>query len=460
MDIKSAVATFFICIIIAVSVTFFQGRYFSDKFLEYKSSEISEKLLNSKDFALTASRLLSSGDDISYLKLFDSTGVLQHSFGDNKVAGAEKIVVKVPDGRSIIMGLKTVEVPVIDSYSLIWSVLIGVSSALILISIISIKSLKPAKLVKQLEDSMERISQGDYEAKLDIDSLNEKESHMIRVYESFNKMVDSLNVKYKEWKKESEPLKEITSSNSTRFEENESSKTAWGVKKKGVSEDSFQDKDEEESRDQEQENVGVEKVERLSMFSSGVALPYKVPSLESGNLGVLIVKVEDFENLSEGFDTSESNMFLTGYNKFCGRIIKSYGGIVRTVFRGEIVATFKFTDEKNYPELMPICAAVEVLQELTNIAKKKKAEGNRVVTGKIGISMKKSSVPDEVENAIKDARNICENTKIWKLCISPELYKKVKDFVEASQYVVNSETIYLVTGVEQGVVHPEKPPLA
>ena len=209
INLSLLITTFIVCIVIAVGVAFFHSQYYPGKFLEYKSSEISDKFFGSDNFAVTAKKLLNSRTDISYLKQLDQNGVLEESFGNDKAPGTKKFVVNGPNNKSIIMGLKTVDAPLFDTYALIWSLLIGSGMALILISIISMKGSKPAKSMKKLEGAMERISQGDYTARLDVDSPSDEEIHIINTYQGFNRMADSLNKKYKTEEISSEQLDEI-----------------------------------------------------------------------------------------------------------------------------------------------------------------------------------------------------------------------------------------------------------
>ena len=197
INLSLLITTFLICIVIAVGVALFHSNYYPTKLLQYKSSEIGDKFLGSRDFDVTAKNLLNSRTDISYIKQLDQNGVLEESFGNDKASGTKKFVINGPNNKSIILGLKTIDSQLIDTYALIWSLLIGSCLALVLISIISMRGSKPTRSMKKLEGAMDRISQGDFTARLDVDSASDEEIFIINTYQSFNRMADSLNKKYK-----------------------------------------------------------------------------------------------------------------------------------------------------------------------------------------------------------------------------------------------------------------------
>ena len=82
INLSLLITTFLICIVIAVGVALFHSNYYPTKLLQYKSSEIGDKFLGSRDFDVTAKNLLNSRTDISYIKQLDQNGVLEESFGN------------------------------------------------------------------------------------------------------------------------------------------------------------------------------------------------------------------------------------------------------------------------------------------------------------------------------------------------------------------------------------------
>ena len=194
----SLLLTFLICVIIAVGVALFHSQYFASKVLEYKSSEISNKLNNSRSISLAAKDLLHSRDDIGYLKIVNEGGEVQKSFDNDKVPSTEEIVLKLHNGSSVVVGLRSDVVPFIDPYALSWSLIIGIILAVVLIFIVSVRDSNAAKLFNELGEAMKRVTQGDYTVRLGVDSFLDqggKKDYMESTYESFNKMVRSLDVR-------------------------------------------------------------------------------------------------------------------------------------------------------------------------------------------------------------------------------------------------------------------------
>lgn len=499
--------TFLTCVIIAVGVALFHSQYFANKVLEYKFSEISKEFNNSNSLSLTAKNMLHKRDDISYLNIFNEEGVLQENFGIGNEVGT-KDVLKLLNGKFIGVGLKTDVVPIIDSYALSWSLIIGIISAIVLIFIISIRDSKVTKPLKEFEKAMESIAQGDYTVRLGgsfLDQDGKKDYVGNSTYMIFNKMVRNLYVKYRERNIYSAPsmdvsleLKEnnevsydfgpgvsedilFTDGNSELKDEPED--TSAGCVGQGFLSDEG-DKDEEsevkikletsdiypeqdengnnEVMDQMDETeydldgqevpreaeTSAEEALRRSFFVSAVAKPHEASS-DLSHMSVLVVEIEGLGNLPY-------EEYIQGFSK----IIVSYGGKMDYLSQSGFVAVFNPSDG-NYPCMRPTCAAVEILKKLADTAMRSKSENMKTLTGKAGISTKtlpgalKSDVSDSLVDLIEDAKHICEITKIWKFSISSELYEEVKDFVEAKKYMVDGKAIYSVKGVEHGVVYPE-----
>ena len=480
INLPLLITTFLVCIIIAAGVAFFHSQYYPTKFLEYKASEISDKFLDSGDFVLTAKNLLNSRNDISYLKLLSFNGVLEESFGNDKVPGTKKFAINGPDNKSIIIGLKTTKSPLIDTYALIWSLLIGFGMAIVLISIILMRNSSPTRLMKKLESAMDRISQGDFTARLDVDSLLDEDIHIINIYQSFNRMAYRLNKKYKTEEIISEQMDKIEADPKRNIfklnEEEIDKKNLDGVNKVGTIDDTAdeitKDKDEKFDLNTEINDISDEDIkeikgtdnketEKRSLFRPKIVLSGDNLYPKFRNVSVFVAKIGNFENLSKKLDASELDSFLTEYRKSASQIITNYGGTVEALVQDEIVAIFNAPDEQNDPELKSVCAAVEVLHELAGMAKKRMSEDKEIATGKIGISTKvlsyysKSGIPGSVKNVIKDARSICNNANTWKVYVSSELYNEVKDFVDVKKYILGGKVLYSITGVEQEVVQRE-----
>ncbi len=508
--------TFLTCVIIAVGVALFHSQYFANKIIEYKSSEISQEFNNSDSLSLTARNMLHKRDDISYLNIFNEEGVLQENFSIGDAVGTKEVVLKLFDGQFIGLGLRDDVVPLVDSYALSWSLIIGIISAIILLFIISIRDSKETKPLKEFEKAMESISQGDYTVRLGGSFLGQDgKKDYNSTYMIFNKMARNLYVKYRKRNisyvpsmdvplelKENNDLDNGVSDSNSELEyklEDEPEDTSAGlIDQEFLSDEGNKDEGSEVkvkletsdiSTEQDNNNKGgvmdqVEKTEddldgqeiqevrkepetsveetvRRSFFVSAVAKSHEARS-DLRHVSVLVV-------ITEGLD----NLLCEEYMQSFSEMVVSYGGRIDHSSQSGFVAVFDPSDD-NYPCMRPICAAVEILTKLADTAIRSKSENMKTVTGKVGISTKslsgvlqsgvlqsgvlQSDVSDSLEDLIEDAKQICEITQTWKLSISSELYEEVKDFVEARKYTVDGKDIYSVKGVEHGVVRPEGRP--
>jgi len=506
--------TFLVCIAIALGVAFFHYYNSPSKFLEYKVSDITDKLTGVSDFPSTANRMLNSDKSVSYIKLLDRNGVLEESFGKDTLGNTKKFTINGPRNKTIILGLKPPTNLKLDTYLLVWSLLIGSALSLFLIFIVFMKGPKDntvsAGSMNKLDDAMDTISRGDYSGRIDINTSTNEDVSILNTYRSFNKMAETLNTKYEsevELEQEhieseetessyaelsngsgndvageatdeillDEPEIEDESEPEIIFDEvngntEESEKQLEGVEfdlgAETNDEQIFSEPDHNDIEDTgegllEQEQVLTESVEEVSAFKPKIVLPQSGVYPKNRNVTVVVAKIDKFEDLTQKLESSDLSSFLTQYRKSASQIISSYGGVIEALLQDEIVAIFNAPDEQNNPELRAICASVEVLHELATMAKKRRAEGKEMIAGKIGVGVKslayysETGVPDSVKNVIKDARYVCDNANLWKVYVTSELHELVNENVDAKEYLIEGEVLYSITGVEQGVVERE-----
>jgi len=171
-----------------------------------------------------------------------------------------------------------------------------------------------------------------------------------------------------------------------------------------------------------------------------------------------VAKISDFKELSTKLGSAEFASFLTEYRKAASSIISDYGGVVEALLQNEIVALFNVPDEQDSPELRAICAAVEVLQVLANMSRRRKIEGKSMISGKIGIEEKalqfytESGIPQSVKEVIALARGISENAPLWKVIVSPQVYECVSNHVEVNEIPVGNGKLFSIVAVEEGAV--------
>ncbi|NIP32052.1 MAG: hypothetical protein GTO02_21795, partial [Candidatus Dadabacteria bacterium] len=95
-ELTTSIAIFLVCLIIALSVAAFHYWYFPSKYLQFKSNEIAQIFSDSKNFSKKAKQILNVRNDISYIKLLNRDGLVEHSFGTQNNGKSEKFVFEGP----------------------------------------------------------------------------------------------------------------------------------------------------------------------------------------------------------------------------------------------------------------------------------------------------------------------------------------------------------------------------
>ena len=472
--------TFLICIAIALGVAFFHHYNSPSKFLEYKVSDISDKLDGVSNFPETANRMLNSDKSVSYIKLLDRNGVLEESFGNDTLDGTKRFTINGPRNKTIVLGLKPPSDIKLDTYLLVWSLLIGSAMALFLIFMVFMKG--PGgnisnESINKLEDAMDKISSGDYTERIDVKTASNEDISILNTFQSFNRMAESLNTKYEqeEETEQLDPLPEEPETpnaelsngigNDETYEEpGEASDTAlmdepetgpefeneqepeivfddinanvdepesqpeeveFDLGAETNDDQIFSETDQDDTEDTDegpagQEQLLTETADEVSAFKPKIVLPQSGVYPKNRNVTVVVAKIDDFENLTQKLDSSDLNSFLTQYRKSASQIISGYGGVIEALLQDEIVAIFNAPDEQNNPELRAICASVEVLHELATMAKKRRSDGKEMIAGKIGVGVK--SLAYYSETGVPDSvKNVIKDARY--VCENANLWK-------------------------------------
>lgn len=395
-----------IFVILSVLVSVFSSYYFTSTISEQKSQELIE-LFSESDagFQETAENILNSREDIYYIQLLDSQGVLQESLGDSTatIENIEIFPISTVENTTIIVGLDGTDYRGLTISTAIWSALIGLATSIVALFILSFLSNGKSDTTEKLIAGMKRVSRGDLATKLESSDAGDNVT-MIRAFETYNQMLDLLKRK-QEAEPPEEPVFQPTLIETNEMEEEE---------------------EEEQTR--------------------------------SRRVTVIVAKIADFQELSSTLDSTEFSAFLADYRKSASSIISNYGGIIEALMKDEIVAFFNAPEEQTNPELRAICSAVEVLQHLATITRERKLEGKAAISGKIGIGSKTlnvygdSGVPQGIKAVTDSARGICDLAPIWRVIVSEELYLSVSEYVEARELTLSGDSYYSIVGVEEGVV--------
>ena len=387
-----------IFVLVSILVSVFSSYYFTSTLSEQKAQELVQ-LFSAPDtsFDETAKNILNSRQDVLYIKLLDSEGVLQESFGSEEGENIEMLPITTSENSTILLGLVGTDFKNLIIYTALWSALIGLVVSIIVLFILSLLSNGKSDSIEKIISGMKRVSRGDSTTKLESSEAGDDVT-MIRAYETFNQMLDMLK---------------------------------------------------------RRENVEVEE----PIFQPTlIATEEKEEETNTRRVTVIVAKIADFQDLSSTLDSTELNSFLADYRKYASSIISNYGGVIEALMKEEIVAFFNVPEEQTNPELRAICSAVEVLQHLATITRERKLEGKIAINGKIGIGTKTlnvysdSGVPQGIKGVTDTARSICDISPIWKVIVSSELYLSVSEYVEARELTLGEESYYSIVGVEEGIV--------
>jgi len=387
-----------IFVLVSILVSVFSSYYFISTLSEQKAQELVQ-LFSAPDasFDETAKNILNSRQDVLYIKLLDSEGVLQESFGSDEGENIEMFPITTSENGTILLGLVGTDFKNLIIYTALWSALIGLVVSIIVLFILSLLSNGKSDSIEKIISGMKRVSRGDLTTKLESSEAGDDVT-MIRAYETFNQMLDML--KRREDVEVEEPIFQPTL----------------------------------------------------------IATEEKEEETNTRRVTVIVAKIADFQDLSSTLDSTEFNSFLADYRKSASSIISNYGGVIEALMKEEIVAFFNAPEEQTNPELRAICSAVEVLQHLATITRERKLEGKIAINGKIGIGTKTlnvysdSGVPQGIKGVTDTARSICDISPIWRVIVSSELYLSVSEYVEARELTLGEESYYSIVGVEEGIV--------
>jgi len=396
----SGVSIFLVTIFIIASIliSLFSSYYFTSTLSDQKAQELAQLFSSSEvSFQDTAKNILDSRQDVRYVKLLDSEGILQESMGSEEGDNIEMFPITTSENNTILLGLVKTDFKGLTISTAIWSGLIGLVFSIVVLFILSFLSNGKSDSLERIIAGMKRASRGDLTTKLESSGAGDDVT-MIRAYETFNQMLDLLKRK---------------------------------------------------------ENVEVEE----PIFQPTlIATEEKEEETKNRRVTVVVAKIADFQDLSSTLDPTEFNSFLADYRKAASSIISNYGGVIEALMKDEIVAFFNAPEEQTNPELRAICSAVEVLQHLATITRERKLEGKIAINGKIGIGSKilnvygDSGVPQGIKAITDTARSICEISPIWRVIVSSELYLCVSEYVEARELALGDDSYYSIVGVEEGII--------
>jgi hypothetical protein len=397
---KGLVLLTIIVLVISAVLSVFNSYLYTKTFEKLEIKEIKELFENGVDFSGIAKNLLQTRREIAYVKLKNESGALEQSFGTENGEGINDVEINTPENKIIVVGLRRVIDKDLIISNAVWSVLIGIGLVLIFLVLFMQFSSDQSRNLERLISAMKRVSPDNLDTKLTINESIQDDVAMIRAYDSFNQMMSRL-------------------------------------KRKGRAPEA------EESINFEPK-VLISETEKKSNLRDVTAL---------------VTKIYNFEDLLTKIDSVEFTNFLTDFRKTASSIVSDYNGTIEALLQEEIVALFNAPDEQDNPELRAVCAAVEVLQVLANMNKKRKAEGKDPIGGKVGIAVRpiqfydQAGIPQGVKEVISEARVLSGNAPLWKVIVSEGIYDTIKDHVEVKGIPWGNEQLYSIVSVEEGIIN-------
>jgi len=408
--------------------------YFKSIIFEKKVGSISSVFEQQGDFATIAKEILNTNKEVAYAKLVDENGVLQQSFGSSENLNVREFIVKTTEGSQIFLGIEKSALDFPVTLPFLFTTLISLLVLCLFLVVLKIFYPYQKKSLNRLNDAIIKISKKDYSVKLEIDSQLKDDVDMIKVFDSFNGLVGSLNNNKKYEKLNG--INEIKSPNGNlKVHSNGKAKTQ-----------SYNDP------------IIQEPIKSVEIPKTGGQISI-IKDSKNKTVVALVSKISDYHKLAEMYDSSELALLLTDYRKTASNIVSGYGGMVETLVRDELVALFNVSDLQDKPELRAVSTGVELLHVLVELNKDKVKDDSPQITCKIGIYAasipisKESGTPGNLGLVIDPAKNICDSASQWKLLLSEDVYASVKDYVEVMPQDIGSSAHYSVLTVEEGVIN-------
>ncbi|GIW47996.1 MAG: hypothetical protein KatS3mg078_1873 [Deltaproteobacteria bacterium] len=403
LDVRTGISVVLAFALLSVVVSLLNSYLYTSSFLDKKVREIETVLKEQKEFSKVARGILDVRPDVAYIRLVDDNGILKESLGSGEGGDIREFRFLTPEKNTVIVGIRedANRFPVFGP--LMWSVFMGVVLSLLFLFFIFFTTPSKDAHLEKLISAMKRVSRGDLTAKLDIDKGIQGNLTLVRVFEGFNSMVDQLRKRYSDYETTSREYQ--------------------------VSESAFR-----------------------------VVVSEKRTDASLRRVVALVAKISNFKELSQKVEGADFSSCLTEYRKAASSIISDYGGFTEALLQDEIVAIFNVPDEQDKPDLRAVCAAVELLQFLSNMNRQRKLEGKEIVVGKVAIDAKPlafysdSGVPQNVKEVISLARDVCDKAPVWKVVVSSEVYKQIEDFVDAKEIGIGDKSFFSIVAVEEGVI--------
>lgn len=432
----------------------FQYFYFPERYADLRVAEMEEVFGEEEFFADRARSVLDTRNDVGYVRLLDHNGVLEKSFGFRDDKGFQKLTLKGPEGKTVLLGLRSSVGKKFYLDALLWSLIFASLMAVVLTSLIRFISDRAFRFLGEFSEAVGSVASGDYSVRLDGRSSLITGAGVQWLCREFNEMVSSL---------ESGPADREDAGDFRDADFDRSAELRADFRPKIVL---SQEQSSEASPFQAPEDSFDEGLVEIVHVSDEEAsepeqetLPAAAGIAESDgqkiDISILVIKISDFESLIEDVSPSSVNSLTADYRNSVSTTITSFGGTMEAVLRDEVVAFFTSSGAGSVAKLNCVCCAVEMMQLFAGMVDGQKVSARSDIKLKMGISSTGLSVSDEsdvfalAKPSVEEAKALCNGAKAWSVFVTTGFREGASDYLEVRREKVDGNPCYAITGVEE-----------
>lgn len=448
---------FIFCLLLSFLAVFaFQYFYFPERYADLRVAEMEEVFSEEEFFADRARSVLDTRNDVGYVRLLDHNGVLEKSFGFQDDKGFEKLTLKGPEGKTVLLGLKSSVGGEFHLGALLWSLLFASLMAVVFTSLIRLISDRAFRFLGEFSEAVGSVAGGDYSVRLDGRSSLIAGAGVQWLCREFNEMASSLEGGSAD-QDDTEDSEAADFDRSAELpadfrpkivlsQEQSSDLSSFRVPEDSFDEDLAEIEHVSDEEDAEPEQEAPSAVTEIA-DSEG----------KKTDISILVVKIADFETLIEDVSPSSINSLTADYRKSVSTTISSFGGTVEAILRDEVVAFFTSSDPDlgSAAKLNCVCCAVEMMQLFAGVVNGQKVSTRSDIKLKMGISSADLPVSDEsdvfalAKPFVDEAKALCDGARAWSVFVTTGFREGASDYLEVRREKVDGNLCYAVTGVEE-----------
>lgn len=445
---------FILCLLLSFLAVFtFQYFYFPERYADLRVAEMEEVFGEEEFFADRARSVLDTRNDVGYVRLLDHNGVLEKSFGFQDDKGFEKFTLKGPEGKTVLLGLRSSVGEKFYLDALLWSLIFASLIAVIFTFLIRFISDRAFRFLGEFSEAVSSVASGDYSVRLDGRSSLIAGAGVQWLCREFNEMTSSLEGG-------SADRDDTGDSAEVDFDRSDELPTDFRPKIVLSQEQSSDASPFEAPEDPFDEGL----VEIVHVEEEDAEPEQEAPSAvtetadsegKKTDISILVVKIADFETLIEDVSPSSVNSLTADYRKSVSTTIASFGGTVEAILRDEVVAFFTNPDPGPAAKLNCVCCAVEMMQLFAGVVDGQKVSARSDIKLKMGISSADLPVSDEsdvfalAKPFVDEAKALCNGARAWSVFVTTGFREGASDYLEVRREKVDGNLCYAITGVEE-----------